>query len=140
MATAEIRSTDAATPSPAIRHPLDRLRATIRRYVVLEGMALVGIVLALWFWIDLLLDFGVFKAFKFDWVQEAPRGLRAAVLIAVIAVVIGIVAFKIVRRLLVDFSPSALALVLERRFHDVLGDRLITAVELADWKRAEEQG
>ena len=96
--------------------------------------------LALWFWIGMLLDFGVFKLFHFDWVQEAPRGLRSAVLIAVVAVVAGIVVFKVVRRFLVEFSPAALALVLERRFHDVLGDRLITAVELADWKRADEQG
>jgi hypothetical protein len=66
MATAEVRSPSAAGPSPAIRHPLERLRASIRRYVLLEGLAVIGIVLALWFWIGLLLDFGVFKVFHFD--------------------------------------------------------------------------
>src|SRR5690606_22188892 len=40
--------------------------------------------------------------------------------------------FRIVTRLTKDLSYPALALVLERRFPGVLGDRLITAVELAD--------
>src|SRR5262249_48382507 len=61
-------------------------------------------------------------------------------LAGVLIAVAGVVAIRIVRRLIVEFSPTALALVLERRFHDVLGDRLITAVELADLKLAEEQG
>jgi hypothetical protein len=139
MATAELAPTT-ATPSPAIRNPLERLRSTIRRYVLLEGLAVCGIVLALWFWLGLLFDFGVFKSFHFDWVQEAPRSLRAIVLIGVVALLLGILIVKVIRRLMVEFSAPALALVLERRFPQQLGDRLITAVELADLKRAEEQG
>lgn len=139
MASAEIVATPGAAP-PAIRSPLDRLRGTIHRYVALEGLAWAGILLALWFWIGLLLDFGVFKVFHFDWVQEAPRGLRAGVLIVLLGLILTIILLKIVRRLMVEFRPSALALVLERRFPDLLGDRLITAVELADADRAHEQG
>jgi hypothetical protein len=140
MATAELTPTTAASPSPAIRNPLERLRATIRRYVLLEGLAICGIVLAAWFWLGLLFDFGVFKVFLFDWVQEAPQSLRAIVLIGVAAMLAGILIVKVIRRLMVEFSAPALALVLERRFPQQLGDRLITAVELADLKRAEEQG
>ena len=43
MATAEIVASDTTGPPPAIRHPLERLTGTIRRYVLLEGLAIVGI-------------------------------------------------------------------------------------------------
>src|SRR5262249_9279265 len=43
-------------------------------------------------------------------------------------------------RLFREFRDTALALVLERRFPHILGDRLITAVELADPKKAAEVG
>ena len=40
--------------------PLARLRKYIRTYVSLEGAAVLGLYLALWFWIGLLLDYGFF--------------------------------------------------------------------------------
>ena len=40
------------------------------------------------------------------------------------------------RRFLREFNERTLALVLERRFPKLLGDRLITAVELADVSRS----
>src|SRR5262249_60581877 len=43
-------------------------------------------------------------------------------------------------RLTREFSAPALALVLERRFPRQLGDRLITAVEMADPRMAEKYG
>jgi hypothetical protein len=142
MATAPPVSTTAArgAPTPGVMHPLERLRGTIRRYVTLEGLAVVGVYLALWFWIGLALDFGVFKAFRVDWVQELPKGVRGGLLLALVLGLLAVVAVKVVRRLLVEFRPPALALVLERRFPQQLGDRLITAVELADLDRAVEQG
>jgi hypothetical protein len=127
-------------PSAAVQHPLDRVRGAIRRYVALEGLAIVGLYLALWFWLGLLFDFGVFKALGLDWVQELPRSFRGTLLVILTGGLIAVVAIKVVRRLMVEFRPDALALVLERRFPDVLGDRLITAVELADLDRAAEQG
>ncbi|HEX4592277.1 MAG TPA: hypothetical protein VH120_20245, partial [Gemmataceae bacterium] len=127
-------------PNPAVQHPLDRLRGTIRRYVALEGLAVIGIYVALWFWLGLLFDFGVFKSLGLDWVQELPRGVRATLLVVLAGGLVAVLAVKIVRRLMVEFRPAALALVLERQFPAVLGDRLITAVELADLDRAAEQG
>ncbi|HEX4591922.1 MAG TPA: hypothetical protein VH120_18430, partial [Gemmataceae bacterium] len=118
-------------PSPAVRHPLDRLRGTIRRYVGFEGLAVVGVYLALWFWIGLLFDYGAFKALGLDWVQELPRSVRGTLLVLLAGGLVVVLAVKVVRRLMVEFRPDALALVLERRFPAVLGDRLITAVELA---------
>src|SRR6266481_7776599 len=53
-----------------VAHPLDRLRGYIRLYVVAEGIAVLLLSLALVFWLGLLVDYGVFKAFGLDWVQE----------------------------------------------------------------------
>jgi hypothetical protein len=132
--------TPTAEPPERIRHPLERLRGTIRRYVTLEGALAVALFLALWFWIGLALDLGSFKLFGFDWVQEWPRWIRGGLLSAALAGLAAVVITKLIRRLTVDFRPRALALVLEHTFPETLGDRLITAVELADLDRAESQG
>src|SRR5262249_55457401 len=50
------------------------------------------------------------------------------------------VASKVLIRLLREFRDSSLALLLEHRFPALLGDRLITAVELADPRLAERLG
>src|SRR5438552_3689878 len=118
---ATVTHTPAAAALPAVRHPLQRLRGTIRRYVALEGAAVVGLYLALWFWLGLLADYGAFKAFGFDWVQELPHWFRSGLLAALVLGLAAVVAVKVVRRLLVEFSPPALALVLERRFPAALG-------------------
>ena len=55
-------------------------------------------------------------------------------------VLAGILVFRIVRRLTTEFSYPALALVLERRYPKVLGDRLITAVEMADVDESAKYG
>jgi hypothetical protein len=123
-----------------VAHPLERLRSSIRLYVAAEGLAWLIIYLALWFWIGLLLDYGFFKAFTIDWVQELPRSLRVAVLSVLAAGLAALIVLKLARRLFREFRASALALVLERRFPQLLGDRLITAVELADPRKSEEYG
>jgi len=129
-----------AEPPERIRHPLKRLRGTIRRYVTLEGALAVALFLLLWFWIGLALDLGSFKLFGFDWVQEWPRWVRGGLLSTALAGLAAVAITKLVRRLTVDFRPRALALVLEHKFPETLGDRLITAVELADLDRAESHG
>ena len=60
-----------------VRHPLQRMRGTIRTYVGLEGAALLLTLLALWFWVTFVLDFGPFRLVGWDWVQEVPRPVRA---------------------------------------------------------------
>jgi hypothetical protein len=131
---------DMADARRRVRDPLDRLRGYIRTYVSLEGAAVVGIYLALWFWIGLALDFGAFKLFGVDWVQSFPWGFRCGALVVLAAGLLAAVGLNVVTRLLREFRDDHLALVLERRFPDLLGDRLITAVELADLRRAAEQG
>lgn len=138
--TAPVAQSSPDTARVRVQHPLDRLRACIRLYVGIEGSLLLGLYLALWFWLGLLLDYGVFKAFMLDWVQELPWGLRALMLCALVAGLFLVVALQVVYRLARQFRDNALALVLERRYAALLGDRLITAVELADLSVAQRYG
>jgi hypothetical protein len=125
---------------PKIAHPLGRLRGIIRRYVSLEGVLAVLLFLAAWFWLAMLIDYGVFKLFAFDWALEAPKAMRTIALVVAVAGLIALVVTKVVMRLTRDFSDSALALVLERRYPHILGDRLISAVQLADLEWAKQYG
>lgn len=132
MATVTSLANGSWVLDPKVSHPLDQLRGTIRRYVVIEGLLSAAIFLAAWFAIGMLLDFGTFKVATWDWVLDAPWSLRLVVLVAMLLLLAGIVTLRILGRLTKELSYPALALVLERRFPKVLGDRLITAVELAD--------
>src|SRR5262245_36676977 len=80
-----------------VRHPLEKVRGIIRSYVGLEGAALLLTLLAIWFWVSLVLDYGVFRAFDKDWVQDFARPVRALVLgcfflLAVVALRAGLIA------------------------------------------------
>jgi hypothetical protein len=123
-----------------IRSPLARLRKYIHAYVSLEGAALVGLFLAVWFWVGFVLDYVVFKATLIDWVQVLPWGFRLGVLVVALSALIAILLVYLILRLFREFSDPSLALVLERRFPALLGDRLITAVEMSDPKQAEAYG
>ncbi len=123
-----------------VRSPLQALRGYIRSYVTLEGAALCGLYLALWFWVGMVLDYGVFRLTALDWVDVLPWGLRLGVLIVLVSGLLATGAFVVVSRFLREFSDAAVALVLERRFPKLLGDRLITAVELSDPQQAEAYG
>jgi hypothetical protein len=106
---------------------LDRLRSRIRRYVLLEGLALVVAVMGALFWGSFLIDWVYFQLSRL----ELPRWFRATILVGGI----GLLAFGLVAwvalRLLRSLRARALALVLERRFPE-LDDRLITAVEASE--------
>jgi len=131
---------DPKAVDPKIAHPLGRLRGIIRRYVSIEGALAVLLFLAAWFWLAMLIDYGVFKLFAFDWALEAPKALRAVALVLAVAALIALVVTRLVVRLTRDFSDSALALVLEKRYPHILGDRLITAVQLADLEWSKQYG
>lgn len=140
MATVSARPINREESQHRVASPLQQLGGCIRMYVSAEGLAVLLIYLALWFWIGLLLDYGLFKLVGVDWVQIFSRSFRGVVLIMLSAGLLAVVAFKVLARLVGEFSPTALALVLERRYPDVLGDRLITAVELADPAIAKRYG
>src|SRR5436305_1775850 len=138
--TTPIRSRSLAEAHQRVHSPLEKLRGYIRGYVTLEGAAVFVTYLALWFWIGMILDYGFFKLFGIDWVQQLPWSFRAFILTVLSAGVLALVALKVLTRLFREFRDTALALVLERRFPKELGDRLITAVELADTSKAAAVG
>jgi hypothetical protein len=151
-------ATTLPTPKPAvwnrsetdreIRHPLSAIRGYIRSYVVLEGVALTLLFLGLWFWIGLGLDWALHYFLNFDWIKvlDMAAGLETAfwfraVLLGVILVgLLAVVALTIFRRLFFEFADGAVAMVLERRYPRELGDRLITALELANPELSKKYG
>src|SRR5581483_9502132 len=130
----------AAAQRQRVQRPLQGLRSRIRFYVLAEGICLAGIFLALWFWIGLALDYGFFKLFRLDWVEELPAAFRAVLLWGILVGFLALLVFRLFFRLLHSLSNRALALVLERRFPIELNDRLITAVELSDPVMADRYG
>lgn len=118
---------------PEIQHALGSLKARIRTYVVMEGIALVVALVGIAFWLSLGVDYFYFWISKL----ELPVWFRAGYVYA--TVVAGVLAFCtwVLLRLMKNIRSKALALVLERRFPE-LNDRLITAVEVAESKTGRE--
>jgi hypothetical protein len=131
-----------------VRHPLSAVRGYIRRYVLLEGIALTVLYLALVFWIGLFIDYWPWKLFAFDWLWTADELsgsgatvlLRVVVLVAIVGGLVALIVFKVIRKLFKEFSDASVALLLEKRYPEQLGDRLITAVELSDPTLAQKYG
>ncbi|MFV0442764.1 MAG: hypothetical protein ACK5Q5_04240 [Planctomycetaceae bacterium] len=116
-----------SAPIPAeITTVLDQLRTRIRRYIWIEGLALVVALIGALFWFSFTADVAWFQISKLElplWFRRSfatiSFGLIGAALLA-----------WLVFRLRRSFKLKALALVLEKHFPQ-LDDRLVTAVELA---------
>lgn len=120
--------TDSPFPLPhEIGRALNSLRERIRRYVLVEGISAVVALLCGLFWITLSLDVVHFHFSRL----ELPIWFRTACLLVAVGLLLSATIVWLLARVLRSFRSRALALVLERRFPQ-LGDRLITAVELAD--------
>jgi hypothetical protein len=120
-------------------HPLGRLRGYIRGYVFCEGLLMALICVCLWFWFTFTLDFSLQYFFEVDLLDHA-RAVRWVLAGGFAALLVFFLVWYIVRRIFRDFRSDALALILEKRFPKLLGDRLITAVELANLKKAASLG
>ena len=105
---------------PDILSVLQQLRSRIRRYVLLEGLAVVLCLAGLAFWLSVLLDYGF----------ELPQGARRVLVVLTVTALVLAFLWFVVLRMVRAFRDRALALVLERRFPE-LNERLITAVDLA---------
>ncbi len=141
MATVTPPSTrNLAEDNRRVRGPLDRLRGYIRTYVSLEGLARALFFLAVCFWVGYLIDYGFFWLFRIDLIDYLAVWFRGSVLGVLSLILVAMVVTTVLIRLLKEFSDVALALVLERRFPGLLGDRLITAVELSDPDKAAQYG
>ncbi len=130
----------ALAPAAVVRPPLDRLRGLIRRYVVLDGLLAAGGVAVAASAVSLAADLVLFHAANVDVVLDAPWAVRAFLLGLVGLAVAGVVGVLVAYRVTRQFSDLSLALLLEKRFPEVLGDRLVTAVELADEAKAGRAG
>jgi S1-C subfamily serine protease len=115
-----------------VRHPLQAVRGYIRRYIILEGIGLSLLYLTVAFWLQSLQ--GLTSNSSLD------LYIRGLILTVVVLGLAALAVTKTILRLFREFSDKAMALLLERRFPRELGDRLITAVELADPKKSEKYG
>ncbi|MFM8274270.1 MAG: hypothetical protein ACKODX_18335, partial [Gemmata sp.] len=132
MATAEKTRRSDRPRDPHVYNPLDQLRGIIRRYVVIEGLLSALLFVTFWFSLGLLFDYGLFKVTGWDWALDGSRAIRSVALVTALGLFAAILVVRIFTRVTREFSYPSLALVLERRFPTILGDRLITAVEMAD--------
>ncbi|MFO0813743.1 MAG: hypothetical protein U0796_11020 [Gemmatales bacterium] len=128
-----------------LQQPLSRLHAAIRRYVELETLALVVVAVVVWAAMCLIIDWGIlFKLFGFDYVREGTTSLQAFLRGSALFILIAGLSFLVLRylvlRLIKPITTSDLAMAIERRYGNQLGDRLVTAVELHDWEAARSQG
>ncbi|HEY1186398.1 MAG TPA: hypothetical protein VGE74_02025 [Gemmata sp.] len=188
-----------AARDPEMFNPLNRLRSTIRRYVVLEGVMSAFLFVAAWFALGLVLDFGFFKVTgvdwvfasnwfmrvfllivvltlvtavvegplacglflvgslllglveylaiavlggpgKWQWVDHAPTWFRLGTLLFVSSPLALVIGYRLFRRLTRELSYETLALLLERKFPKLLGDRLITAIEMGNVEQMQKFG
>lgn len=113
--------TDKPTLPVPVQDVLRDLRSRIKRYVALEGSALLLVILGLSFWLSLAGDY---------WLEHS-LGVRRFLLVAALGVWLAAGVWYLLLRLARVLRNRALALVLERRFPR-LGDRLITSVELLE--------
>src|SRR5262249_29570395 len=66
--------------SHRVQDPLRRLRGYIRSYVIGESLLVLVTLLAVCFWVGTLLDYGMFRLFGIDFVNDLPRWFRALLL------------------------------------------------------------
>ena len=111
--------------APEIQHTLKRFRRSIRRYVLLEGIAGFLALSCLLFWMTFGLDLAHFQLRRL----ELPGWFRSSCTILMSVVIVGVTLSWIAGRMIRALRPRDLALVLER-WDPKLHDRLITAVEL----------
>ena len=135
--TTDIRN---ANLDERISNPLVRLRGIIRLFVSLDVLLFTGLFLVLWFPSWIAFDYGIFKATGIDYALHSHWGLRAAFIALMLAILGAYIAVRLYRLINKDLSYTSLALVLEKRHPELLRDRLITAIELADLDKAEAQG
>ena len=135
----QVQTPDAAPIDLREYHPLQKLRGYIRAYVFCEGLLMALICVCLWFWFTFTLDFSLQYFFAIDLLDHAP-GVRYVLAVGFAALLMFFLVWYIARRIFREFRSDALALILEKRFPDLLGDRLITAVELVNLKKAETLG
>lgn len=106
--------------TPAIRSTLAAVRARIRAYVWVEGLAMLVALVGFAFWLGM----------AWDWMFEPSPASRRIALVAVGCLALYVVYRYLLRRVFVPISDKSAAVLLERRFPK-LQDHLLTAVDIA---------
>jgi len=120
-----------AAPEKPLRTPnsisklLDELRSRIRRYVLIEGVAMTIIWLIVAFWLMLAMDYLPVLLGA----NEMPRTARMVLLGLTLIGVLAVVYWYILRRVFCTFRNSSLAILIERQF-PLFRDSLVTTVEM----------
>src|SRR5262249_18423262 len=125
---------ESATAGMAVRAAKPLLARALSKQWVLASIILpvAAAYFAAWVLLGVALDDKGFTSFFLS--KDFVVGAIVAVVLALL------VSFVVIKRLRYEFRDAALALLLERKFPQQLGDRLITAVELSNLKEAEEIG
>lgn len=110
---------------PQLQTLLRGLRQRIRRYILLDGVLAALVVLAIFFWLGLLVDWGPVTLGG----TEMPRSARIFGLLILGGLLVYYAMRPLIARLFRPLPDASLALLLERQ-HDQLKGRLITAVQL----------
>lgn len=106
-----------------IRSRLFELRGAIRRYLALEGLAVVAVLVGAWFWLTYLVDVGYFGTTRL----ELPKIFRTFALVGGIGLIAGVGLRWLVTRVLRPLRMDSLALLLESR-HPEFNGRLMSAL------------
>jgi hypothetical protein len=114
-------------PRPVARK-IGRLRFLVRLYALLEGVAVLLLLLGMAFWLALAVD----------WLLEPSREMRIMMWGVVLVASLWIAVQLLFRRVFARLPKSGIALVLERQFPQ-LQESLVTTVEFAE-KGAAEKG
>jgi hypothetical protein len=130
----------AVAPDRDLTNPLDRLKRMIRVFVGVDVALFVALFLSAWFWVGVGVDYGLFKGFGLDVAQQLTPAIRIGTTLVLAVTLVALAVWRVLVLVNKRFSLPALALVLEKRYPKVLGDRLITAIQMADVERAAEAG
>ena len=106
--------------TPGWAAQIAQLRRRIRGHILIQGLAILCIMLAAGFWFS----------FALDWVWEPPIKIRIALLSIFIPMTLWAVWRFSLSRLCVPLPDSSMALLLERNY-PVLQERLLTIIQLA---------
>ena len=118
-----------SNPHDAISRALQQVRAGLRKRLIIDTAVRLAMGVGIWMLASFIIDRGLFGALTFDLAEHLPGWVRWGQTLVLALLCLAFVISRL-PLLVASFSDSDMALALERKFPDALGDRLITAVEL----------
>jgi len=116
-----------------------QIRTLLRRYILLDCLAIFIFFLIAWVVLSSIFDHGMFRFFGFDLVLDGPVFLRTWQK----WILLGVLAAFLIPRFLLLFRPKTdkdLAMVLEKRFPGAFQETLLTSLDLTDSEKVRSSG